>query len=303
MSTILVVATTDDGYSETGSGWTTYGSLGYDGGPFNYDSTNGDTATFTFALPEAGTWKVAITFNPNAARPPALGVVVNDDGSPLLSTTIDETIAPTDFTYNTSAFLWLSADGLVFATTTATVVLTVPATGTAVAAADAVYFELVDGLSLTAGTASTASNTSSSVSIAIATNSGGTSPYSNQLQRSPHGADTFSNVGSPVSGATATLTDGTVAASTAYDYQVVVTDSAEATATSNLLAVTTPAAAAAAAPSAGGAVAGPAEDRGQLRAAQTGASADPDRPQPWKALSRGWKKEKRSHGDAEEMEE
>jgi hypothetical protein len=84
--------------------------------------------------------------------------------------------------------------------------------------------------------------TSSSVPLQAPTDSGGTAPYSNQLQRVAHGAGFGSptNIGSPVVGAAPTFTDATVAASTSYDYRVVVTDSASSTANSNTLNVVTP---------------------------------------------------------------
>jgi lysophospholipase L1-like esterase len=90
-----------------------------------------------------------------------------------------------------------------------------------------------------AGTLTSGIVTASSVALSIATDTAGTPPYSNQLQRSPHGANTWSNIGSPVTGATAPFTDTTVAANTEYDYQVLVTDSASLSATSNTVTITT----------------------------------------------------------------
>jgi hypothetical protein len=91
----------------------------------------------------------------------------------------------------------------------------------------------------TTGTLTLTAVSGSSVSLSFATNSGGASPYSNQLQRSAHGANTWSSIGSPVAGATATFTDSTVAANTDYDYRVAVTDSAPITVNSTSLRVLT----------------------------------------------------------------
>jgi hypothetical protein len=94
--------------------------------------------------------------------------------------------------------------------------------------------------SLVAGTLANTVNGSASVSFSLATNSGGTAPYSSQLQRTTRGGSSWSNVGSPVTGTTATLTDATVAAATSYDYRAVVTDAAAVTANSNTVQVDTP---------------------------------------------------------------
>lgn len=92
----------------------------------------------------------------------------------------------------------------------------------------------------TAGTLSLTSASVGSVVLGLATNTGGTPPYSNQLQRSNHGAGSWSNIGSPQTGATATLTDTTAVASGHYDYRVVVTDGAALTGTTNTVEVTVP---------------------------------------------------------------
>lgn len=90
------------------------------------------------------------------------------------------------------------------------------------------------------GTLSLTSASVGSVVLGLATNTGGTPPYSNQLQRSNYGAGSWSNIGSPVVGATATLTDATASASGHYDYRVVVTDDAEETGTTNTVEATVP---------------------------------------------------------------
>ena len=84
--------------------------------------------------------------------------------------------------------------------------------------------------------------TSSFVPLRIATNAGGTAPYSNQLQRVASGAGWTSpvNIGSPVVGATANFADSTVSPLTSYDYRVIVTDSASGTVNSNTYTVTIP---------------------------------------------------------------
>ena len=88
--------------------------------------------------------------------------------------------------------------------------------------------------SLTAGTV-----TSTSIGLTFATDSGGSPPYSNQLQRSASGAGTFANVAGQVfSGASGSFTDSTVAAGTTYDYRVQVTDNASTVVYSATLSVT-----------------------------------------------------------------
>jgi hypothetical protein len=241
MSTIIVVATPDAGYSRSGAGWSTQGSGGYQGGAFDYHGAGtGETATFVFALPQPGIYKVAITYLEAFNRNVAVPVSVKNGATPVLTTTIDQTATPSDFTYNGSGFKTLS-DSLTFAAT-ASVTLTVTGDPT-YTIADAVYFEFVGESPLPiAGTASVAANTGTLVSIDIATNAGGEPPYTNQLQRSPRGAGTWADVGSPVAGATATLTDATVASTTDYDFRIHVTDSAgtPGSAYSDILAVTTP---------------------------------------------------------------
>ncbi len=100
------------------------------------------------------------------------------------------------------------------------------------------------GSPLAAGTLSVTGHTPSSVSLSLATNTGGTAPYSSQLQRAPDVAGSpgsFSNDGSPVAGATPTFTSSGLTANTKYWFQVVVTDSAGSpgTATSNQVSQTT----------------------------------------------------------------
>lgn len=97
---------------------------------------------------------------------------------------------------------------------------------------------------LAAGTLSVSSHTATSVTLAIATNTGGTVPYSNQLQVAPDvsgSPGSYSNTGSPVAGATASLPATGLSASTTYWFRVVVTDSAgsPATSTSNAVSQTT----------------------------------------------------------------
>lgn len=92
------------------------------------------------------------------------------------------------------------------------------------------------GGTLTAGTISVTGHTSSTVDLSLATDSGGTSPYSNQLQQAPDVAGspgTWANVGTPETGATATFTASGLTASTTYWFRVVVTDSAGSPATEN----------------------------------------------------------------------
>lgn len=87
-----------------------------------------------------------------------------------------------------------------------------------------------------AGVLSEVSNTSSTATVSWTNSSGGTSPYSAQLQRSLSGAGTWSNV----SGATTSpVTDTGLSASTAYDYRVAYTDAAQITVYSNIVTITT----------------------------------------------------------------
>src|SRR5208337_2773942 len=96
------------------------------------------------------------------------------------------------------------------------------------------------GWPLVVGSLSLTSASKSSVSLSYGTTSGGTSPYTNQLQRSLHGAGSWSNIGSTVAGATATFTDSTVSTGVSYDYQVHVTDSASGSQYSSTLNVVVP---------------------------------------------------------------
>ena len=104
------------------------------------------------------------------------------------------------------------------------------------AAVTALYNQAINNASLTAGTLSFTSQTSTSATVSWTAASGGTAPITAQLQRSAHGAGSWSNV----SGATATpATDTGLSSNTSYDYQVVYTDAASSTATSNTVTVTT----------------------------------------------------------------
>ena len=90
--------------------------------------------------------------------------------------------------------------------------------------------------SMVAGTLSESSQTDTTVTVAWTSATGGTAPITAQLQRSPHGAGTWSNV----TGATASpATDSGLTPSTGYDYRVLYTDSASNTAYSNVVTVTT----------------------------------------------------------------
>jgi hypothetical protein len=138
---ILVIPTTDPGYSRS-IDWATQASGGYLGGPFDYSPTAGQTATFAATLPQPGTYKVAITFVEGANRAPDTGVAVGDGATTVLTTTVDQTTTPSDFSYNGSGFRYLGTS-LAFSTTSASVVLTAP--GPLYSIADAVYFEPVSG--------------------------------------------------------------------------------------------------------------------------------------------------------------
>ncbi len=94
--------------------------------------------------------------------------------------------------------------------------------------------------SVTAGTLSQTVVTSTSAELHYATVTDGTPPYSNQLRRSPISGSGYSNIGSPVVGATAIyLDDEPLTPATDYYYIVVTTDNASQTATSNEVHVTT----------------------------------------------------------------
>lgn len=102
---------------------------------------------------------------------------------------------------------------------------------------------------LTSGTLSSTTNAYNNEILAFTAVTGGTQPYSYQLKRAPDAAGvagTYANQGSALTGQTssASFTDGTVAASTKYWYQVLATDSAgtPATVTSVGFTVTTPSA-------------------------------------------------------------
>jgi hypothetical protein len=136
MPTQSVIPSAGAGYSRTGTGWATQSSGGYAGGPFDYSGTAGDTATFAFTLPAPGSYRLAIAYVPDVNRSPDVGLVVEDGGTPVLTRTLDQTVAPADFAYGGSAFTWLSGP-LAFATTAASVTLSVP--GGPYTIADAVY--------------------------------------------------------------------------------------------------------------------------------------------------------------------
>jgi|GEM_PF-1809156 len=99
----------------------------------------------------------------------------------------------------------------------------------------------VAGSALASGTLSSTSVGTTSVTVTYSGASGGTSPYTYQLKRSAHAANTYSNVGTTLTGQTgsATLTDTAASVATSYDYEVVTTDSAATTVTSNILNITT----------------------------------------------------------------
>ena len=87
---------------------------------------------------------------------------------------------------------------------------------------------------------SLSSGTITSSSIVLnATVSGGTSPYSTQYQQSPAGCGSFSNIGSPVAGATPSYNATGLTASTTYCFRATVTDSVSATATSSNFSAST----------------------------------------------------------------
>jgi len=95
--------------------------------------------------------------------------------------------------------------------------------------------------SLSAGTLANTAYGLTTGTFSYGTVTGGTAPYSTQLQKSPAGAGTWSNIGSPQSGATPTLTATGLTRGTAYDFRAQTTDSAgsPATVTSNTVTLTT----------------------------------------------------------------
>ena len=98
------------------------------------------------------------------------------------------------------------------------------------------HYEAAFPASLTAGIISEITSSATTETLAWTSATGGTNPVSAQLQRSPVGAGTWSNV----SGATTSpATDTGLSPSTSYDYRVVFTDAASTTVYSNTLSVTT----------------------------------------------------------------
>ncbi len=86
------------------------------------------------------------------------------------------------------------------------------------------------------GTLSEISHTNTGATLSWTSGTGGRAPVTAQLQRSPSGAGTWSNV----SGATASpSTDTGLSASTAYDYRVAFTDALSTVAYSNTFTITT----------------------------------------------------------------
>ena len=96
-------------------------------------------------------------------------------------------------------------------------------------------FSIVDLTALVAGSLSSTAYSGTSASFTCAGISGGVAPYSSQLYRSVHAANSYSAIGSPVSGSSPTFTDSGIIATQAYDWKVVTTDSASATVTSNVV--------------------------------------------------------------------
>src|SRR5208337_4551119 len=168
---------------------------------------------------------------------PAVGnliVVAMSNGTSTI-TSIQDNFFSTPYTQalketssRTSATYWFIVPST--PTGSFTVTLTVPSSFPCMA-----VFEFAG----TSGATITCASTSS-VSLSYGTTSGGTSPYTNQLQRSLHGAGSWSNIGSTVAGATATFTDSTVSTGVSYDYQVHVTDSASGSQYSSTLNVVVP---------------------------------------------------------------
>jgi lysophospholipase L1-like esterase len=89
---------------------------------------------------------------------------------------------------------------------------------------------------LTAGTLSATAITSSSIALALTAASGGTSPYSYAFKRGTNGS-VFGTTVATHTGQTSsdTLTDSTVTSGGTYYYEVVVTDAASGTSTSNIV--------------------------------------------------------------------
>ncbi len=94
-----------------------------------------------------------------------------------------------------------------------------------------------------AGTLSQTAVTATTASLSYATVTAGTSPYSNQLQVSTVSGSGYSNIGSPVVGATAAFNPTGLTPATDYYFITLSTDSLGQTATSNEVHVTTSAAA------------------------------------------------------------
>lgn len=100
---------------------------------------------------------------------------------------------------------------------------------------------------LTAGTLTLGSTGTFTQALTLATDSGGTAPYSNQLQQAPDVAGSpgsWANIQSPQTGATGSWSVTGLSASTKYWWRVVVTDNVAATANSNQVTATTSAGAA-----------------------------------------------------------
>ncbi|MFA6296113.1 MAG: chitobiase/beta-hexosaminidase C-terminal domain-containing protein [Patescibacteria group bacterium] len=91
-------------------------------------------------------------------------------------------------------------------------------------------------LHFSGGTVSESSHTANSATLLWTHSLYGTDPITEQLQRSLHGLDTWSDV----SGATLSpATDSGLSSDTSYDYRVVYTDATSATVYSNIVTVTT----------------------------------------------------------------
>jgi pimeloyl-ACP methyl ester carboxylesterase len=100
------------------------------------------------------------------------------------------------------------------------------------------------GASLTTGTLSSSLLSATSVTLSLATITGGTPTYTSTLQRSTFSGScaTFSNILTTATGATPSWTDTGLTPSTSYCYRVNTVDTASGSVTSNTITITTSAA-------------------------------------------------------------
>ena len=110
------------GYVEVGV-WSVFNGVGFEGDfAFKIAAGGASSATWTFDVTTPGTYRVSATWEEFTNRPTSVGYQVVDNASPLENVTVDQTVAPSDFTEG--GVEWDDLGTYVFATSTVLVRLT-----------------------------------------------------------------------------------------------------------------------------------------------------------------------------------